>query len=174
MSLKEIEVGSVYYINDVEYIVLEKNDNSALCLRRHLLERRVFDEDINNYALSQIKQYLEDEVLPSIINCVGERNLYDIELDLTSDDGLDDYGKITSKIGLLTCDMYRKYNRIIERYPVNDYWWTITPFSTKHRGYTSYARFVYGDGALDNDYCYFSYGVRPFCIFSSSVFDDEN
>lgn len=174
MSFKEIEVGSVCCINDVEYIILEKNDNSALCLRRCLLERRVFDEDINNYASSQIKRYLEDEILPSIINCVGECNLYDVELDLTSDDGLDDYGKITSKIGLLTCDMYRKYNRIIERYPVDDYWWTLTPFSTEHRGYSSYVRVVNGDGTLYNNRCYYGYGVRPFCIFSSSVFDDEN
>lgn len=174
MSFKDIEVGSLYRINDVEYIVLAKSDNSALCLTRRLLERGVFDEDKNNYATSQIKRYLEDEFLPTIINCVGESNLYDIELDLTSDDGLDDYGKVTSKIGLLTCEMYRKYNRIIERYPVDDYWWTATPFSTEHRGYSSYVRVVRSDGTLNRSNCYFSFGVRPFCVFSSSVFDDEN
>lgn len=174
MSFKDIEVGSLYRINDIEYIILAKSDNSALCLTRHLLGRNTFDEDKNNYATSQIRRYLEDEFLPNIINCVGENNLYDIELDLTSDDGLDDYGKITSKIGLLTCDMYRKYNRIIERYPVDDYWWTVTPFSTEHRGYSSCVRIVDSDGTLHNNHCFGSYGVRPFCVFSSSVFDDEN
>lgn len=174
MSFKDIEVGSLYHVNDIEYIILAKCDDSALCLTRHCLDRRVFDEDKNNYATSEVKRYLEDEFLPTIINCVGESNLYDIELDLTSDDGLDDYGKVTSKIGLLTCEMYRKYNRIIERFPVDDYWWTSTPFSTEHRGYTSCVRVVHSDGALCNDGCYCSYGVRPFCIFSSSVFDDEN
>ena len=91
--------------------------------------------------------------LKKISDAVGEENIVETEIDLTSDDGLDDYGKITDKVGLLTADMYRKYNRMIEKYPVNDWWWLSTPWSTQHRGSKYGVRCVDSIGTLDYYYC---------------------
>ena len=119
---------------------------------------------------SSVKFEQNKEFAQKLIDEVGKRGLCDIELDLLSLDGLDDYGTVIDKVGLLTVDMYRKYNRIIEKYPVDDWWWLATPWSTLHRGYSSGVCGVRVDSAVIYGCCYYYIGVRPFCIFSSSIF----
>ena len=169
---KPAEVGGIVDIADIEWIVLDKDEEgNVICLARDFVYTNTqFDSSSNNYANSDIRKKLNGDFLKKITKKTGENTLLDIEIDLTSDDGLDDYGKVTDKVGLLTADMYRKYNRIIEKYKVDDWWWLATPWSTPHRGYSSDVRVVYCGGALRNNFCHNGYGVRPFCIFSSSIF----
>lgn len=166
-----IEIGNVVNVADVDWIVLDKDENSVLCLTKDFVyENTEFDNSSNNYANSPIRNKLNGEFLNRIISKIGNDSILDTEIDLTSDDGLDDYGKVTDKIGLLTADMYRKYNRIIEKYPVDTWWWLSTAWSTPHRGYYFTVRCVIYDGTLDNRNCSINYGVRPFCRFASSIF----
>lgn len=91
-------------------------------------------------------------------------------IDLTSDDGLKDYGETTQKIFLLTCDMYRKYRSIIPN--LDDWWWLATAYSTESNGYTSYARNVFTDGALNSvNADYGSTGVRPAFYLKFSILE---
>ena len=92
-----------------------------------------------------------------------------IVLDLTSDDGLDDYGTDSAKIGLITDQMYRAFRKIIPK--ASEDYWTCTPFSTERNGYKSFVRYVSTSGALDNDYgaCYGYRGVRPLCALKSDI-----
>ena len=159
-------------IAGTEFIILEKQDDKVICLAKDLIfENTQFDENSNNYATSSVREKLNKEFLPKLVEAVGAENILDADIDLTSDDGLDDYGSVKDKIGLLTDSMYRKYNRIIENYPVDDWWWLATPYSTPHRGYHALGRCVRGNGTVDLGYCFGSIGVRPFCIFSSSIFE---
>ena len=169
---KPAKVGGIVDVADIEWIVLDKDEEGSLiCLAKDFVYTGTqFDSNTNNYANSSIRKKLNDEFLKKITKKIGKDTLLDIEIDLTSDDGLDDYGKVTDKIGLLTADMYRKYNRIIEKYPINKWWWLATPWSTPHRGYSSNVRCVGTLGALNGSCCYSGSGVRPFCIFSSSIF----
>ena len=57
------------------------------------------------------------------------------ELDLTTDDGLKDYGTCTVTIFLLTVDQYRRNRDVIPN--ADDWWWLSTAFSTKSNGYAS-------------------------------------
>ncbi len=172
MSFAEVKTEKTIKVADTEFIVLEKKNDSVICLAKDLIyENAQFDRKSNNYAKSAIRKKLNGEFLSKLANAVGEENILDVEIDLTSDDGLDDYGKVTDKIGLLTCDMYRKYNRIIEKYSVNDWWWLATPYSTAHRGYNSLVRCVHDSGSLCDSICYDNFCVRPFCIFSSAIFE---
>lgn len=167
----EIVVGEIINVAGIEWIVLDKRANSILCLTKNFVYNRAnFDDNTNNYAKSEIRKKLQDEVLPKITNAIGEDALSEVWIDLTSDDGLDDYGDATGKIGLLTADMYQKYNRIIEKYKVNYWWWLATPWTTTHRGNSSIVRVVCYDGALFDCDCNSNYGVRPFCIFKSNIF----
>lgn len=167
----DIKVGEIVTVADTDFIVLDKTDDEAICLTKDLTYTSTqFDSSINNYANSSIRKKLNKEFAQKLTDEVGKRGLCDIELDLLSLDGLDEYGTVTDKVGLLTVDMYRKYNRIIEKYPVNDWWWLATPWSTPHRGYDSYVCGISGVGAVRCDYCFNDSGVRPFCIFSSSIF----
>lgn len=172
MKYAEVKEDSTITVADTKFIVLEKQDDKVICLTRDLaFEDEKFDKNSNNYAISDVKNKLDNEFLPKLVKAVGADNILDVDIDLTSDDGLDDYGSVKDKIGLLTDSMYRKYNRIIENYTVNDWWWLATPYSTPHRGYSSLVRCVNFSGALDNDFCYCYCGVRPFCIFSSAIFE---
>lgn len=171
MENVKIEIGKTKTIAGEEFIILNILENGVLCLSRNFAYRNtIFDKDSNNYANSGIRKTLNTEYFKKIADVVGEENIIETEIDLTSDDGLDDYGKVTDKVGLLTADMYRKYNRIIEKYPVNDWWWLSTPHSTEHRGWKYTVRCVGGRGALSSSSCYFNYGVRPFLIFNPSIF----
>ena len=171
MNNTNIEIGKTITVSGEEFIVLDKVDNGVLCLSKDFVYRStMFDKDTNNYANSKIRKMLNTEYLSKIASVIGEENIIATEIDLTSDDGLDDYGKVTDKVGLLTVDMYRKYNRIIEKYPVNDWWWLATPWSTPHRGWKYSVRCVSYDGTLNYYNCLNIYGVRPFLIFSASIF----
>ena len=169
---KPAEVGGIVDVADIEWIVLDKDEEgNILCLTKDFVyESTQFDGSTNNYTNSNLRKLLNDDFLKKIIKKIDKDMLFDVEIDLMSDDGLDDYGKATDKVGLLTADMYRKYNRIIEKYPVKDWWWLATPWSTPHRGCSSFVRCVDDDGALDYYFCSVNCGVRPFCIFSSSIF----
>lgn len=172
MKFTEINAGETITVAGDEFIVLEKFENSVLCLTKGFAYKNTqFDGDSNNYAESDIRKKLNTDYLSKLAESVGEENILETEIDLTSDDGLDDYGKVKDKVGLLTADMYRKYNRIIEKYPVNDWWWLATPLSTPHRGWEFSVRCVYVYGALHDRICGHNCGVRPFCIFSSSIFE---
>ncbi len=172
MKYAEVKENTTITVADTEFIVLEKKDDSVICLAKNLIfEDEQFDKNNNNYAISDVREKLNKEFLPKLVEAVGADNILETDIDLTSDDGLDDYGSVKDKIGLLTDSMYRKYNRIIENYPVDDWWWLATPYSTSHRGYSFLVRCVSRSGALDIGYCSSSRGVRPFCIFSSAIFE---
>ena len=172
MKYADVKENTTITVADTEFIVLEKQKDRVFCLTRNLpFKNEQFDKNSNNYAISDVKEKLDKEFLPKLVEAVGENNILDVDIDLTSDDGLDDYGSVKDKIGLLTDSMYRKYNRIIENYPVRNWWWLATPYSTPHRGYISLVRCVSNVGALGIVSCYCNFGVRPFCIFSSAIFE---
>ena len=172
MNKTEIAIGKTVTVADTEFIILDVTEKGVVCLTKDFVYKRAkFDEDSNNYASSELRNKLNTKFFKKLADAVGKENIVDVELDLTSDDGLDDYGKVTDKVGLLTADMYRKYNRIIEKFPVNDWWWLATPWSTPHRGYSFSVRCVYDFGTLHYDLCYGINGVRPFCIFSPTIFE---
>jgi len=171
MNNTNIKIGEIKEIAGQEFIVLDILENGVICLSKDFAyHNTVFDNNSNNYANSEIRKTLTTEYFKKIADVVGEENIIETEIDLTSDDGLDNYGKVVDKVGLLTADMYRKYNRIIEKYPVNDWWWLSTPYSTAHRGYNFTVRCVVSLGSLGLSNCYDSFGVRPFLIFNPSIF----
>ena len=171
MNNTKLEMGTTKNIGGEEFIILDVLDNGVLCLSKDFAyTNTMFDSNSNNYANSSIRKLLNTEYLKKIADAVGEENIIETEIDLTSDDGLDDYGKVIDKVGLLTADMYRKYNRIVEKYPVNGWWWLSTAWSTPHRGYSCSVRCVNGDGTLNFGICVYYGGVRPFCILKSNIF----
>ena len=101
-QLSEIAVGEIANIAGIDWIVLEQNGDSVLCLAKDFVyENTKFDNNTNNYANSSIRQTLNGEFLDKITKEIGADAILATEIDLTSDDGLDDYGKVTAKVGLL-------------------------------------------------------------------------
>jgi len=118
--------------------------------------------------------YVDDvcnDILTEISESIGSENIHEFELDLTSDDGLKDYGVIKRRAALLTTEMYRRYVDILDKHMPEDWWWLATPHSTAKHGNDSWIKCVSPSGYVSsNSYDYGICGVRPFCIFDSSIF----
>ena len=123
--------------------VAPREDGRALCLSKDIIETRAFDEgNCNNFAVASSKEYLNGAYLDNLLEDVNGPNAFlTTELDLTTDDGLKDYGTCTVTIFLLTVDQYRRNRDVIPN--ADDWWWLSTAFSTKSNGYESLARLVF-------------------------------
>lgn len=161
----------------VKWVVLDARPNMSLCLAEDVLKDEngevrymAFDTDNkNDFAASSVRAFLNGDFLEELAAAGADKEAFaPIVLDLTSDDGLDDYGTDSAKIGLITDQMYRAFRKIIPK--ASEDYWTCTPFSTERNGYKSFVRYVCSSGALDSGYaCYGSRGVRPLCALKSDI-----
>ena len=169
-KLAELAEGSRFTYGGVEWVVLDHSAGNTLCLAADVLETRAFDKkNKNNFANSSIREYLNGEFLEKLIEAGADAEAFiDMTLDLTSDDGLKEYGTDNVKIGLISCDQYRKFRDFIP--DASDWWWTCTPYSVESKGYAYSVRCVYSDGTLDDgSACSGSGGVRPLCALKSEI-----
>lgn len=174
IKVMEVTAGKTVKVAGMNWVVLDHiKGKGTLCLMEDILEERAFHnedkEGCNNWANSSLRQYLNSEFAARLQGI----SLAEMEVDLTSDDGMTDYGKTKDYIALLTADQYRKYRSLIPE--ADDWWWLATPWTCSSAD--SYdARLVYTSGALDNyDAYYGSSGVRPDLVFKESVIaDDDN
>lgn len=148
IALKNTARGTAFDYAGQSWILLENDDGRALCLSKDIIETRAFDEgNCNNFAVASSKEYLNGAYLDNLLEDVNGPNAFlTTELDLTTDDGLKDYGTCTVTIFLLTVDQYRRNRDVIPN--ADDWWWLSTAFSTKSNGYESLARYVFTDGTL--------------------------
>ena len=131
-----------------------------------------FDSDCNNWQASNLRNYLNTDFYKELSGTIGEENIISFERDLLSLDGQTEYGVCEDKVTLLTVDEYRKYRSLIPN--TDDYWWwLITPWSTPCNGWESSVSVVSSSGDFSIRDCNNDGGVRPFCIFSSSIFESE-
>ena len=168
--LAEVPAGEVVKIGGQEMIVLEHvGDQTYLITKNFIEERTAFSEKNNNYEGSLVDKICETaaELLEDL---AGKDNVVEFDLELTSDDGLKDYGQIHRKVALLTADMYRKYVDILDKHKPGKYWWLATPHSTKRHENDAWVKCVSPSGYINRDIYYGDNGVRPFCILKSNIF----
>ncbi|MBQ7976579.1 MAG: hypothetical protein IJ300_12915 [Clostridia bacterium] len=165
IKLADIPAGDTFKIGQDEFIVLEQsNDTTAVIFKNLKYNSEVFGEN-NNYENSNV-----DELCKQLAECSGIDGLVEHTVDLTSDDGLKDYGKIRRTMSLLTAEMYRKYVHILDKHKVDSWWWLATAYSTPSHDNSSWVKCVSPSGGIcDDDYDGDS-GVRPFCILKSNIF----
>lgn len=171
LKLAEVAVGDVVKVGAHEFIVLEHRNEGTALLRRELLrESEEFGDSDNNYAGSNVEKIC-DEFADKLAGIVGAENVLLHDVDLTSDDGLKDYGVIKRRASLMTADMYRKFVEILDEHKLDAWWWLATPYSTARHENASWIKCVSPAGDFiyrDNyDNCR---GVRPFCILNSEIF----
>ena len=105
-----------------------------------------------------------------IAEVIGYGNIIEHTVDLTSDDGLKDYGSIKRKMSLITCNQYRKYVEILDKHKIDAWWWLSTAYSTPKHNDSSWVKCVSPVGNIISYHCNFDCGVRPFCILKSDIF----
>lgn len=168
-TLSEIQIGKTFKIGDTEFIKLNEINGEAVAITKDCICESTFGTN-NDFSKSKILEMLKSDFLPKIENEIGAENIKEFELDLTTFDGLDTYGKITTKVGLLTLDMYRKNVRILDQYKPNKWWWLATADSTPEHTNDRWLLCVSPFGRISgNNYYNNNYGVRPFLLFVSSI-----
>lgn len=168
----KIAPSSVINYGGLDCIVLDVEQDKILVLAKESIGNMPFDEgNSNNFPKGTLCKYLNGEFIKKLkANGADTSALIPTTIDLTSDDGLKDYGETTQKIFLLTCDMYRKYRSVIPN--LDDWWWLATAYSTESNGYASFARRVFSDGGLGRGSAYRGHrGVRPAFYLKSSILE---
>ena len=167
--LEGLGIGDTFKLVDTTWKILDITSAGYICLADSIEERQ-FDSDSNNWKNSNLRDYLNEEFLEKIAAEIGLENIVPFERDLLSLDGQTEYGKCEDKFSLLTVDEYRKYRSLIPN--TKDYWWwLISPWSTPCNDYKRTVAVVSSAGSIFHNNCGNYYGVRPVCIFSSSIFE---
>lgn len=172
MAKLNIAPKSVITYGGLDCIVLDVEQDKVLVLAKESIGDMPFDEgNRNNFPKGTLCKYLNNEFIKKLrANGADISALVPTTIDLTSDDGLKDYGETTQKVFLLTCDMYRKYRSVIPN--LDDWWWLATAYSTESNGYARIARLVFSDGSLGYSSAYGGYaGVRPAFYLKSSILE---
>lgn len=169
VKLSAVPVGDTVKIGEYEMIVLEQSGDTTALICKSFIDTCTFG-DSNNYDGSKVDS-LCNKFAEKIATAVGNKNLVEHTVDLTSDDGLKDYGTIRRQASLLTTELYRRYVYTLDKHPPEKWWWLATAYSTPTHGYESAVKCVSPSGGVGNDFCNFdSNGVRPFCILNSNIF----
>ncbi len=168
MTLAEIQVGNTCKTETMEHIVLEHlPDGKTVCIAKNIVERMIFDEKKGIYTDSNIRKHLNSKFLDELSAEVGAENIIEHTVDLTTVEGSKKYGSVQDKVSLLTCDLFRKYHDILEKYNLCTWWWLATPIAVP--GWDDVVRAVRNIGILVYLYYYCVGGVRPFYILNSSI-----
>ena len=169
-KLAEYAAGDTVKIGDFEMVVLEQREGeTALILKGFYGDPSEFGEENNRYDGSYVDEKCQ-AFAQELAEKIGWDNIVLHEVDLTSDDGLKDYGVIQRRASLITTDLYRKFVDILDMVKPDRWWWLATPHSTKRHENDAWIKCVAPSGDVDYDDCYFDIGVRPFCILKSTIF----
>ena len=164
-------IGDTFELIGVPWKVLDITDKGYVCIAMNpVLKDEQFDTSGNNWKSSKLRKKLHEQILTNIKKEVGDKCVIKFKRDLTSLDGITEYGDCMDEISLICIDEYRKYRDLIPN-SEKEWWWTITPWSTKSNNDDTWVAVVSPSGNVSNSCCNNGNGVRPFCIFSSELFE---
>lgn len=169
---KGLKIGDEFELADINWKILDITDAGYMCIGDSLGDKK-FDENSSDWKKSSLRSYLHTEFYKKVSKEIGEDNIVAFKRDLLSLDGQEEYGETDDFVSLLTVDEYRKYRKFIPN--TDEWWWLITPWSTPCNNYKSTVAVVSPSGGIVNRICngHYGGGVRPVCIFSSSIFESE-
>ena len=170
-KIADLKPGTRFTYGTHNCMVLDHLEQGTLCMVLDSVKCK-FGQN-NNYAESELKEYLNEWYLDSWLNDGAFiTDFVEMEVDLTANDGLDDYGKCRCFLAPRTCEQHRKYRKLIPN--PDGLEWTVTAYSTESNGHSYSACPVTASG----DLYYYSkgashaYGVRPLFILNPSVLLD--
>lgn len=166
------EVGNTVEVAGIKWLVLDKLEKGYLVISEDFYgEDKAFDNSKNDWKTSSLRNYLNTKLRNEIEEDVGQDALVKFDRDLTSMDGQTEYGICEDYVSIITFDEYRKYRNLLPN--TGEYWWTLTPDSTTCNDDSRLVLVVSPRGIISYYICNNFIGVRPVCIFSSSIFESE-
>ena len=161
--------GKIAKIGEYDFIVLKNNGDTVELLLKDTICDMKFDSNCNNFSDSDVRDYLDD-FADKLSDIIGEDNIVEHKVDLTSDDGLKCYDSCDCRVSLLTAKMYRENVYTIDKYKIDKWWWLATAYSTPKHDCETWVKCVSPLGDVNFNNYYGEGGVRPFCILKSNIF----
>lgn len=167
------EIGKVIELAGMEWMILNKTEDGYFAILNGFDGKpRSFDPDSNSWISSKLRKELNTRFLKKITDEFGEDAVIEFDRDLLSLDGQTEYGHCKDKISILTMDEYRKYRKFLPN--MGKWWWLLTPWSAPANDYNTTLTVVSPSGNIRSNFYDYENGVRPVCIFSSSIFESGN
>ena len=167
--LPNVEVGKTFTIGEFTFIRFPDVDGMTPVVMKDVAFRSRFGDN-NDLRASVALKRMQKEILPKIIEAVGEENVCTFKTDLTTLDGLKPYGDLESRISLYTLDFYRANVEIFDQYKVDCHVFLATPESAQPHDEPNWILCVSPSGVIGYYDYYVSCGVRPILYFKSSIF----
>lgn len=175
IKLFQVRPGEHFIHDGVEYVKLDEAAGATFVLGVEATLKNVqFEsddaerEDHNNYIGSNLERegirWLREQH-PDTFDAVVER-----PIDLTTMDGMTDYGVPLASVRALTIDEYRKYRHLIPL--TDDPYWLATGWTTKRSPYsgTNDAYYINTGGSVYYYYVGYPYfAARPALYLKSSI-----
>lgn len=155
-----IKDGDHFEYRGHEWVRLGREGGGILCVVAKESKDTPFNPDNDNdWRKSAIRKALNTQ----FIKTLDEDKLIPYASDLVADNGDDRYGKCEDKVFILSCDLIRKYRKVLPKW--KNWVWTLTPWYINDSGYGHVVRIFSPSGTLNYGTAYVSYGVAPACIF---------
>ena len=170
VALSTLKRGDVFHTTEKrKYKVLEQYGDTTKIISLDLVKEKVEFGDTSDYKTSKVKKLCDTEILKDFEEEFGAENIETHTADIITADG-QKLGTVDCKIRPITFDEARGYTDITPNPCLNDWYWTLSPWSTKERGWEKALSDVSPSGNVFNDYCRNENGVRPVCILKSNIF----
>ena len=166
------KAGETFKVGEYEFIKFPDADGKTPVVMKGIAFRSSFGDN-NDLRSSAVLARLQQEILPKIIEVVGEENVLTFKTDLTTLDGLKPYEDLESKISLPNFDFYRAHVDIFDKHNPSTWWWLATPESAQPHYDPTWIACVSPSGGIDFNLFNSDFGVRPFLIFNSSIFESS-
>ena len=170
VELSMLKRGDVFQTTGKrKYKVLEQYGDTTKIISLDLVKKNVEFGDTSDYKTSKVKKLCDIEILKDFEEEFDAENIETHTADIITADG-QKLGTVDCKIRPITFDEAREYTDITPNNDLNDWYWTLSPWSTEERGWKNSVAVVSPSGYIGISYCYSEGGVRPVCILKSNIF----
>lgn len=170
VELSTLKRGEVFQTTGKrKYKVLEQYGDTTKIISLDLVKENVEFGDNTDYNKSNVKKLCDTEILKDFEEEFGAESIEEHTVDIITVDG-QKVGSVKCKIRPITFDEAREYTDITPNNDLNDWYWTLSPWSTEERGWSKSFTVVAPSGVIRGLYYYYGNGVRPVCILKSNIF----
>lgn len=170
VALSMLKRGDVFQTTGKrKYKVLEQYGDTTKIISLDLVKENVEFGDTSDYKTSKVKKMCDTETLKDFEEEFGAENIETHTADIITADG-QKLGTVDCKIRPITFDEAREYTDITPNNDLNDWYWTLSPWSTEERGWSKSLTVVSPSGGIRIISLNFDNGVRPVCILKSNIF----
>ena len=170
VELSTLKRGDVFQTTGKrKYMVLEQYEDTTKIISLDLVKENVEFGDTSDYKTSKVKKLCDTEILKDFEKEFGAENIETHTADIITADG-QKLGTVDCKIRPITFDEARGYTDITPNPCLNNWYWTLSPWSTKEHGWEKVCTVASPSGNFSGNYYDDEFGVRPACILKSNIF----